>query len=127
MSAFGDDLHLAKLTPEFARFQAILGWRIKDTAQWAPFARLVALHGWKRLIRAAEQCEPGARWPSDMERLCQQYQRDQAQMEREAEERERIAALPKPTDHAARAALFREIMARHGVGPDNAMTKGAAE
>lgn len=29
--------------------------------------------------------------------------------------------------NAARAALFREIMARHGVGSDNAMTKGAAE
>lgn len=116
MTDYGSDLHLAKLTPEFTRFQAILGWRIKDTAQWAPFARLVALHGWKRLIRAAEQCEPGARWPSDMERLCQQYQRDQTQMEREAEERERLAALPKPTNHAERAKLFSDIMARHGLG-----------
>lgn len=26
--AYGSDLHLAKLTPEFSRFQATLGWRI---------------------------------------------------------------------------------------------------
>lgn len=111
----GSDLHFAKLTPDFARFQAILGWRIKETAQWAPFARLRDLHGWKRLIRAAEQCEPGARWASDMEKLCRQYAMNEADSLKEAETRERIASTPKPKNSAESAKLFSEIRKRIGV------------
>lgn len=102
--AFGSDLHLARLAPEFSRFQAILGWRIKSTDQWAPFARLRDIHGWKRLIRACEQCEPGARWASDMERLCIQYAKDEADAAHP-----RPPSPPKPTNHAERAAQFAAI------------------
>lgn len=108
----GADLHLARLTPDFARFQAILGWKIRDTAQWAPFARLRDLHGWKRLIRAAEQCDPGARWASDMEKLCRQYAVNEVEATKEAASRERIAAMPKPTNSKESAQLFAAIRNR---------------
>jgi hypothetical protein len=111
----GADLHLARLTPDFARFQAVLGWRIKETAQWAPFARLRDIHGWKRLIRAAEQCDPGARWASDMEKLCRQYALTEAESIKEAEARERMASAPKPQNPAQSAKLFSEIRKRIGV------------
>jgi hypothetical protein len=109
---FGGDLHLAKLTPEFSRFQAILGWRIKSTDQWAPFARLRDIHGWKRLTRACEQCEPGSRWASDMEKLCNQYAKDEADAERELSQREAMVTRVKPTNHEERARKFREIRER---------------
>lgn len=115
MTDFGSDLHLAKLLPEFSRLQAILGRRIKETDQWAPYARLVALHGWKRLLRAAEQADPDKRWAPDLERLCNQYAKEAADEERAAQERERIAALPKPKNPQESAALFAQIRERHGV------------
>lgn len=111
----GADLHLARLTPDFARFQAILGWKIKETVQWAPFARLRDIHGWKRLIRACEQCDPGARWASDMEKLCRQYESDALQSSAEADMRERGAARVKPANRQDSAKLFAEIRARNGV------------
>jgi len=89
----GGDLHLARLTPEFARFQAILGWRIRQTEQWAPFARLVSLHGWKRVIRAAEQCDPGKRWASDIERQCREYARQEAEAIRQAAQDQEVSAI----------------------------------
>ena len=87
----GGDLHLVRLTPEFSHFQAILGWRIRQTEQWAPFSRLVSLHGWKRVIRAAEQCEPGHRWAADIERQCREYAKQEANATKQAAQDKAIA------------------------------------
>ena len=115
MTDFGSDLHLAKLLPEFSRLQAILGRRLRDTEQWAPYARLVALHGWKRLLRAAEQADPDKRWAPDLEKLCNRYAEETKQEEREAEQRAREASRPKPTDRKGMGELFRSVRERHGV------------
>lgn len=115
MTTFGSDLHLAKLLPEFSRLQAILGRRLRDTDQWAPYARLVALHGWKRLLRAAEQADPDKRWAPDLEKLCNRYAEEAKQDEREAEQRAREAARPKPQNRREMGALFQSIRERHGV------------
>ncbi len=109
---YGSDLHLAKLTPEFSRFQAILGWRIKSTDQWAPFARLRDLYGWKKLTKACEQCDPMSRWAKDMEVLCRQYAKDDAD--------EAVAPpppRPPPSPKAAKEAgiLFSQLRQKHGV------------
>ena len=105
---FGEDLHLAKLTPEFSLFQAILGWRIKSTDQWAPFARLRDIYGWKKLTKACEQCEPGSRWASDMEKLCRTYAKDDAEAEAMA-----TKEPPKPRPDPKQAAIhFAQIRQR---------------
>lgn len=79
MIDYGADLQYAKLLPEFAKLQAILGRSLRDTDSWAPYARLVALHGWKRLIRAAEQADPDKRWAPDLEKWCNQFAKDEAE------------------------------------------------
>lgn len=109
MTDYGSDLHLVRLTPEFSRLCAILGYRLKETIQWAPYARLVHLHGWKRLLKAIERCEPGKRWASDAERECQAMERDELSAAQEWEARQRRVV---PVDCAERAALFREIRKR---------------
>jgi len=53
----GHDLHMARLTPEFARWQARLGYSVKRTEQWAPWSLLRDKWGWSILIRATERCE----------------------------------------------------------------------
>ena len=105
MTDYGSDLHLAKLTPEFSRLQATIGRKLRDTDSWAPWSRLVALHGWKRLLRAVEQCAPNERWPNVAETFCQQYAKDDAQP----------APVTTPTPRRKdpeRAALFAQIRAR---------------
>lgn len=113
---YGSDLHLAKLTPEFIKFQAILGWRIKDTVQWAPFARLRDLHGWPRLIRACEQADPGDRWASTLEKLCNIYAKQSLDASLEASNRERMGKVV-PTNNSERAALFSQLLTKHGLKP----------
>lgn len=111
MIDFGSDLHLAKLLPEFAQLQAILGWRIKETIQWAPYSRLVQIHGWKRLLKAVERCEPGKRWASDAERECQQLAKDEADSLRAYESRQRMERV-EVGDRKERGEMFREIRQR---------------
>lgn len=112
MTSYGGDLHLVRLTPEFSQLCAVLGWRIKSTDQWAPFARLVSIHGWKRLLRALERCEPGKRWAQDAERECLQLHRDELDAEREWESRRRAEGVPKHTNGKERAELFSQIRQR---------------
>lgn len=109
MTDYGSDLHLAKLLPEFSRLQAILGRKIRDTDSWAPYARLVALHSWKRLIRAAEQADPDKRWAPDLERLCQQYAKDEADAALEPPPHPPL--IPRE-ERARRAAEFAELRRR---------------
>ena len=90
----GNSLHMEKLTQDFARFQSIIGWRIRQTDQWSPFERLKNKYGWPMLLRAAERCEPGKRWASDIERVCIQLDRDAKDA---AKEQVQTAALPKRT------------------------------
>lgn len=112
---YGHDLHLARLLPEFTRLQAILGRKLRDTDSWAPYARLVALHGWKRLIRAAEQADPDKRWANDLERLCNRYADEAKQEAREAEQRAREASRPKVADRKGMGEMFRSVRERYGV------------
>lgn len=110
MIDFGADLHLARLTPEFSRLQAILGRRLRDTDQWAPYSRLVQIHGWKRLIRAAEQADPDKRWASDLEKWCNQFAKDEA---------DAMQPPPAPTapltkeERQSRAALFAQLREKY--------------
>lgn len=112
-----EELLMAPNREPAERLGAIVGRRfVFSREQWPAWERLVSKYGWPMVVKCADKCDPTKRFTNNVEALCiaQKYQEDQA--EREAESRERLAALPKPTDHAARAALFREIMARHGVG-----------
>jgi len=106
---YGSDLHLAKLLPEFSRLQATIGRKLRDTDSWAPWARLVSLHGWKRLLRAVEQCAPNERWPNVAETFCQQYAKDEATV---------LAPAPAPRppmDNKAAARQFASIRTKYGV------------
>ncbi len=109
---YGSDLHLAKLQPEFTRLCAILGWRVKDCAQWAPWHRLVSLYQWKKVLRAVEQCAPGQRWPADAERYCQQYAKDDADAQSLAL---KPTPRPRPKDPHEASALFSSIRTKYGV------------
>ncbi len=106
---YGSDLHLAKLQPEFTRLCAVLGWRIKDTAQWAPWHRLVSLYQWKKVLRAVEQCAPGQRWPADAERYCIQYAKDEADAQQQASKPD---PRPRPKDGKEASRVFAEIRNR---------------
>ena len=108
---YGEDIHMARLLPEFTRLCAILGWRIKDCAQWAPWDRLVRLYSWKKVLRAVEQCSPGQRWPADAERYCQQYAKDDADAQSLSPKEP-----PKPRpDPKLAASLFSSIRTKYGV------------
>ena len=113
MDDYGSDLHLAKLQPEFTRLCAVLGWRVKDCAQWAPWHRLVSLYQWKKVLRAVEQCAPGQRWPADAERYCIQYAKDDADAQSLALKPD---PRPRPKDPHESAATFAAVLKRHGLG-----------
>jgi hypothetical protein len=107
-----DDLHLARLQPEFARLCGVIGYRIKDTIGWAPWSRLVSLYSWKKVLRAVEQCAPGQRWPADAERYCIQYAKDDADAQSLALKPD---PRPRPKDPHEASALFSSIRTKYGV------------
>lgn len=80
----GASLPYARLQPQFGQLCAVLGWYIKTTQHWIPFERLVTQNGWKRVLRAAEKCEPGHRFPSDIEKWCREFAKQDAEAQREA-------------------------------------------
>lgn len=105
---------------EYRALCAIVGrGKVASPDKWGGWQRLQDKYGWKMLLRAAERVEPINRWETQIEQVCIALAKEAVDAEVEARNRERIAALPKPTDHAARAALFASIMARHGLGSDN--------
>lgn len=112
----GASLPYARLEPEFGRLCAILGWFIKSTAHWIPFERLVALHGWKRVLRAAERCEPGHRFPSDIEKVCREFAREEVSAAKQAAQDAEIAqtkAKAKATTSADWAAVVAKVKNYH--------------
>lgn len=83
--AHGDDLHLARLLPQFKELSALIGYSPKTTDTWAPFALLVADHGWNRLLRAARQLQKQDRvYPRDYAVLCHRFKQDEEQAAKEA-------------------------------------------
>lgn len=91
---------------EFKQLAAIVGKGKLRHDLWDSWGRIVALHSWKRVLKAANALDPDDRWPSQTEKLCNQYARDEVEAEKEAATRERIASTPKPTNNAERAAQF---------------------
>jgi hypothetical protein len=116
--ALGDDLHLARLTPEFREFAALLGHSPKTTDSWAPYALLVQEHGWNRLLRAAKQLhgQPNV-FPRDYARLCIQYKQDSEAEEREAKERQVRDAPVVKTPDEDRFAIWLPQYEKTGVYP----------
>ncbi len=90
MSDYGGNFQYIKRdeNAQLKRLEAALGWSIKVTDQWVPWDRLRDIYGWAKVLRAIEACEPKQRFPSDVEAVCRQYQRDDEAAEREAKARE---------------------------------------
>jgi hypothetical protein len=74
--------------PEYKALGTIVGQGKLKADHWPTWARIVALYGWKHVLRASEYLEPEKRWPAEVETLCRQYQRDDLAEEREAKERQ---------------------------------------
>jgi hypothetical protein len=74
--------------PEYKALGAVIGQGKLRADLWPAWSRLVALYGWKSVLRAAEYLEPEKRWAAEVESLCRQYQRDDEAAEREAKARE---------------------------------------
>jgi len=74
--------------PLYADLSKCVGVAKLGPDKWPEWARIIAIHGWDRVIRAAEDLEPKKRWPPEVESLCRQFQWEREQEEREAKARE---------------------------------------
>jgi len=100
--------------PEYKQLAAIVGKGKLRHDLWDAWARVVDLHGWRRVLKAADALEPDARWSGQVETLCRQYAKD-----------EQDATLtpppprPPPSPKAAKEAglLFSQILRSKGLRP----------
>ncbi len=94
--------------PEYKQLAAIVGKGRLRSDLWDSWGRIVALHSWKRVLRAANALDPEARWPSQVESLCRTYAKDDAEIEAMA-----TKEPPKPRPDPKQAAqLFSAIRQR---------------
>lgn len=116
--ALGDNLHMERQTKEFRLFVGLCGYPPKTTEDWAPFALLVAEHGWPRLLRAARQLHGQKNvYARDYAALCLQYKKD---AEDEMKEIKAKAASDTPvtkTSDADRFAIWLPQYEAKGVYP----------
>jgi hypothetical protein len=100
--------------PEYKRLAAIVGKAKLGQEHWDEWARIQERYGWKMLCRAADSCDPLARWPANIEAVCVGLKKD-------ADDTAKLMAYaprpkaPTPQECADRAALFASIRAKHGV------------
>jgi hypothetical protein len=74
--------------PQYKTLAKCVGVAKLGADKWPEWARIIALHGWDRVLRAAEDLDPKKRWPPEIEALCRQFQWERDQEEREAKARE---------------------------------------
>lgn len=101
--------------PEYRQLAAIVGKAKLSQEHWDEWARIQERYGWRRLIKAADRCEPLNRWPANIESVCAALAAEQIAEEKAAKLRAEIESRPKPTDNAARAAQFQDIRTKYGV------------
>lgn len=101
--------------PEYKQLAAIVGKGKLRADLWDSWGLIVAKHGWKRVLRAANALEPDERWPAQTERLCNRYADEAKQEAREAEQRAREASRPKVADRKGMGEMFRSVRERYGV------------
>lgn len=95
------------------RLGAIVGRRfVFSREQWPAWDRLVDKYGWPLLIKAADRCDPTARYCNNVEAVAAQLKKSDA---------ERFAPVaPRPATSAAsrqaKAAEFAAVLKRHGLG-----------
>lgn len=113
--SYGDDLHMAKGMDEFKDFFALIGYTPKATDQYAPYAAILAKHGWPRMLRAARQLHGQPEiFSRHVAALCHQYALDEAEAKKMAENVPKRQQIAKE-EREARAAAFRAARAKEGV------------
>lgn len=108
---YGDTPYL----PEYKALGAIVGHGKLKAEHWPTWARIVAVHGWKAVLRAADYLEPAKRWPAEVETLCRQYELDEAATRRALEDMAGKRPQTTKEEREARAAAFRAARAKEGV------------
>jgi len=93
--------------PEFKQLAAIVGKGKLRSDLWDSWGRIVALHSWKRVLKAANALDPDARWPSQVESLCRQLAKDEQDASAP-----KPTHRPKPSNNAERAAQFAALRER---------------
>ncbi len=98
--------------PEYKQLAAIVGKGKLRHDLWDAWARIVELHGWRRVLKAADALEPEARWCSGVETLCRAYAKD--------DDDAKALTLkpdprPRPKDPHESAATFARIRNTYGV------------
>jgi hypothetical protein len=95
----------------FLALGAIVGMgKIRGPEKWPEWDRLVDRFGWRIVLRAADRCEPINRWSANVETICQQLAKDEAEASAP-----RPAPPPVPRDRHAAASLFEQMRRKHGV------------
>jgi len=102
---------------EYGLLVAVAGSGRVNAQKWPEWARIVAIHGWSRVLRAADFLDGPKRWPPEVESLCRQYQRDEEIAAKEAADK-----AESDTRRAQQAAIrerakvdFATIRQKHGV------------
>jgi hypothetical protein len=99
--------------PEYKQLAAIVGKGKLRHDLWDAWARVVDLHGWRRVLKAADALEPDARWSGQVETLCRAYAKDEADAQQQASKPD---PRPRPKDPHESAATFAAVLKRHGLG-----------
>lgn len=100
--------------PEYKQLAAIVGKGKLRHDLWDAWARIVEIHGWRRVLKAADALEPDARWSGQVETLCRTYAKDESDAEAQAN---RPKPAPRPADPKQAALTFAAILRQKGLRP----------
>ncbi len=100
----------------FLALGAIVGMgKIKGPEKWPEWARLVEKYNWRIVLKAADRVEPEKRWSANIESVCIQIAKDDAEAKAFAEKPEPITTPLTQSQRSQRSLTFQTIMAKHGL------------
>lgn len=77
--------HETRYHPEYVELGAIVGRaKVGHPDRWPEWARLIEKYGWRRVIRAADMCDPHHRWSADVEKWCREIDKQEASAAKQA-------------------------------------------
>ncbi len=100
----------------FLALGAIVGrGKISGPEKWPEWDRLVSKYGWRVLLKAADRVEPEKRWSANIESVCIQIAKDDAEAKAFAEKPEPQTTPLTQSQRASRSALFQLTRKKFGV------------